>query len=204
MTIRVLLVDDHPVVRMGYARLLEQAGDLAVVGEADDAETAYASVPGLKPDVVVTDLSLPGMGGLELIRRLCARDPALRVLVFSMHESALLVRRALENGARGFLPKSAAPNRLVDAIRDVFRGRAGTPAAALDAHPVETLTAREMEIFRQLAMGRSPAECASLLHLSLKTVGNYQSSLKDKLGVSTTAGLVHLALRHGLIVAATP
>ena len=212
MSIRVMLVDDHPVVRTGYARLLEQAGDIRVVGEADDTESAYARVPGLAPDVVVTDLSLPGQGGLELIRRLTARDPSLRILAFTMHENAVLVRRALENGARGFLTKSAPPNALVDAVREVFRSRperrngvrSSLPPASGEPHPFEALTAREFEVFQQLAQGRSPAECAALLNLSLKTVANYQTSLKEKLGVATTAALVHLAIRHGVIAPVAP
>lgn len=204
MTIRAVLVDDHPVVRMGYARLLDQAGDIAVVGEADDGEAAYALVPRVDPDVVVTDLSLPGFGGLELVRRLRARDPDLRILVFTMHESPVLVRRALEFGASGFLAKSSAPNALVAAVREVVRGRpvpAGERGGAQqdEGNLLENLTPREFEVFRQLALGRSPGECARVLHLSLKTVANYQTILKDKLGVATTAALVHLALRHGVI-----
>lgn len=204
MTIRAVLVDDHPVVRMGYARLLDQAGDIAVVGEADDGEVAYALVPRVSPDVVVTDLSLPGIGGLELARRLRARDPGLRILIFTMHESPVLVRRAVEFGASGFLAKSAAPNALVAAVREVVRRRpvpAGERGGERQAqgNPLENLTPREFEVFRQLALGRSPGECARVLHLSLKTVANYQTILKDKLGVATTAALVHLALRHGVI-----
>ncbi len=206
MRIGVMLVDDHPVVRMGYARLLEQAGDIVVVGEADDAEAAYAMVPAVRPDVVVTDLSLPRLGGLELVRRLAARDPELRILVFTMHENALLVRRAIENGARGFLTKGESPNKLVDAVREVFRGgvRSSTRTTDAECHPFDALTAREFEVFQQLARGRAPAECASILNLSLKTIANYQTSLKEKLGVATTAGLVHVAMRHGIIVPEVP
>jgi DNA-binding NarL/FixJ family response regulator len=114
--IRLLLVDDHPVVRTGYQRLLEQAGDISVVAQADRVDLAYAEFVARTPDVTVTDLSMPGSGGLELIRRILARDAAARVLVFSMHDSALLVRRAFDAGARGFLSKSSAPEKLIEAV----------------------------------------------------------------------------------------
>lgn len=207
--IRVLLVDDHPVVRTGYARLLEQAGDMAVVAEAGDAEEAYAHcLAGLAPDVVVTDLSMPGMGGLELIRRLHARWPAQRVIAFSMHESELLVRRAREAGAQGFIGKSSAPERLVEAVRAVAAGRpwppAGLPADADDrlaGQGLAELSEREFALFRLLAQGHAPAECAQALSLSPKTVANYQSAIREKLGVATSAALALLAIRCGVIEA---
>ena len=120
--IRVLLADDHPVVRTGYRRLLEQAGDVSLVTEAGDGDAAYASYLAASPDVLVTDLSMPG-GGLELIRRVLLRAPAARVLVFSMHDGALLVRRVLDAGARGFLTKASPPDGLVVAIRALHAGQ---------------------------------------------------------------------------------
>ncbi len=205
--IRLLLVDDHPVVRAGYQRLLEQAGDMRVVAQAGSADEAMIEFNDHAPDVTVTDLAMPGLGGLELIRRLLVRSPNARVLVFSMHDSAMLVRRAFEVGARGFLSKSSAPESLLDAVRRVHGGdnylspdlpadllQAGTPAAQLDG-----LTPREFEIFRLLARGESLADCAALLKLSPKTISNHQTMIKEKLGVSTTAALVHLAIRHGVI-----
>jgi DNA-binding NarL/FixJ family response regulator len=122
--IRVLLADDHPVVRSGYLRLLEQERDIRVVAEAATGEAAYAAFVADPPDVLATDLAMPGGGGLELIRRALLRDPAARVLVFSMYDSPLLVRRALEAGARGFLTKAAAPGNLVDAVRALHAGAA--------------------------------------------------------------------------------
>lgn len=205
--IRLLLVDDHPVVRAGYQRLLEQAGDMRVVAQAGGAEEAITAFSAHAPDVTVTDLAMPGLGGLELIRRLLLRNANARVLVFSMHDSAMLVRRAFDLGARGYLSKSSAPESLLDAVRRVHAGdsylSADLPADLLQAGTqpgqLDGLTPREFEIFRLLARGESLAECAALLKLSQKTISNHQTVIKDKLGVSTTAALVHLAIRHGVI-----
>jgi DNA-binding NarL/FixJ family response regulator len=205
--IRVLLVDDHPVVRAGYQRLLEQAGDIAVVAQAEHSDAAYAAFARTEPDVTVTDLSMPGSGGLELIRRLLQRWPQARILVFSMHDSEMLVRRAFSLGARGFLSKSSAPEALLDGVRRVAAGERclgpGLAPRSLDEASADdrlaTLTPREFEVFRLLARGEGPADCAAALKLSPKTVANHQSTIKEKLGVATTAALVHLAISHGLI-----
>jgi len=205
--IRLLLVDDHPVVRAGYQRLLELAGDIVVVGQADRTDAACAAFAQHQPDVTVTDLAMPGSGGLELIRRLLMRTPTARILVFSMHDSDMLVRRALELGARGFLSKSSAPEALIDGVRRVAEGERylgpGLPPEWLtDASPdhrLASLTVREFEIFRLLARGETAAQCALALNLSSKTVSNHQTLIKEKLGVNTTAALVHLAISHGVI-----
>jgi DNA-binding NarL/FixJ family response regulator len=209
--IRVVLADDHPVVRTGYRRLLEQAGDMTVVGEAGDGDSAYAQFVAKAPDVLAADVSMPGGGGLELLRRVRLRASAARVLLFSMHDSALFVRRAFAAGARGFLTKAGSPAALVDAVRALRRGerylspelpRAWMQAPAgpqAESEPLAALSAREFDILRLLAQGCSTAECAQALHLSAKTVANHQSAIKDKLGVATVAALVHLALRHRLI-----
>ncbi len=207
--IRLLLVDDHPVVRAGYQRLLEQAGDMDVVAQCGRVDEAVAAFAARAPDVTVTDLAMPGSGGLELIRRVLARAPQARVLVFSMHDSAMLVRQAFETGARGFLSKGNAPEVLLDAVRRVHAGERylspDLPRSLLeDAAPanlIETLTPREFEIFRLLARGESIAACAAALNLSSKTVSNHQTAIKEKLHVSTSAALVHLAIRHGVIAA---
>lgn len=214
MTIRVLLCDDHPVVRAGYRRLLEQAGDIAVVHEAGDGEVAYAAWIAHRPDVLVTDLSMPGGGGLALLRRVLARDAAARVLVFTMHDSALLVRRAFDEGARGFLTKASDPQALIDAVQALHAGdrylAPELPRAWLARHPddadarIAGLSAREFEVFRLIASGCSAAQCAERLKLSAKTVANHQSAIKEKLGVTTSAALAHLAIRHGVIEPATP
>ena len=207
--IRVLLVDDHPVVRGGYLRLLEQTPDIRVVAEAGTGEAAYAAFVSDPPDVLATDLAMPGGGGLELIRRVLLRVPAARILVFSMYDSPPLVRRALEAGARGFLTKAAAPQSLVDAVRALHAGERylGADLAtgllqrdpAREAERLGELSLREFEVFRLLAQGRSLAECAQALKLSPKTVSNHQTTIKDKLGVTTSAALVHLAIRHRVI-----
>lgn len=217
--IRVLLVDDHPVVRTGYARLLEQAGDMVVVAEADSAEQALGHwSAGLAVDVVVTDLSMPGAGGLELIRRLLAHTPTARVLVFSMHDGDALIRRAFDAGALGFVAKSSAPQLLVDAVREVFAGRralhadagplapAASDARALldggeagDKARLAQLTEREFALFRLLAQGHSLPDCARLLGVSAKTASNYQTLIREKLGIATSAALAHLAIRCGVI-----
>lgn len=212
--IRVLLVDDHPVVRSGYHRLLEQAGDITVIAEAGSAEEAYAAFVADPPDVCVSDLSLPGIGGLELLRKFLARDKRARVLIFSMYDSPQLVSRALEGGASGFVSKNAPPDSLVAAVRAVHAGQrylSSDLSPALlkrniddEADRLATLSQREFEIFRLLADGRSLTECAQVLNLSLKTVANNQTRIKEKLDVSTSAALVHLALRNGLIERRAP
>ena len=206
--IRVLIADDHPVVRTGYQRLLDQAGDIRVVAEAGDGNSAYAAWLDHQPDVLVTDLSMPG-GGLELTRRVLQRSEQARVLIFSMHDSEPLVRRAFEAGARGYLTKASPPDCVVDAVHTLQAGRRylspELPASWMlrerdeEGDRLATLSAREFEIFRLLAQGQSPAECALSLNLSAKTVSNHQSAIKDKLGVATSAALAHLAIRHGVI-----
>ena len=206
--IQVQLVDDHPVVRSGYLRLIELAGDIEVVAQADTADTGYAAFLRQPPDVLVTDLSMPG-GGLLLIRRVLLRTPLARVLVFSMHDSGTLVRRALDAGARGFVTKASAPECLVDAICALHAGQRylspDLPAALLKRDPPEEarrlaeLSQREFEIFRLLAQGHSLNECAATLKLSPKTISNHQTAIKDKLGVTTAAALVHLAIGLGVI-----
>lgn len=210
--IRVLLADDHPVVRSGYLRLLDQAGDIQVIAEAGDANAAYAAFTTHQPDVVVTDLAMPAGGGLELLRRVLLRDAQARALVFSMHDAPVLVRRALQAGARGFLTKASPPECLVDAVRELHAGRRylgrELSPSLLDRHPhdeaerLAELSTREFEIFRLLAQGHSAAECAVTLKLSPKTIANVQSTIKEKLGVITSAALVHLAIRHQVITPA--
>lgn len=206
--IRLLLVDDHPVVRSGYRRLLEQGGEMTVAAEAGNVDEACAMASRHEPDLTITDLSMSGSGGLELIRRLLERHQQARVLVFSMHDSEMLVARALELGARGYVTKRSAPECLIDAVNRVIGGRRYLSpdlaprlleCAALRDDRFESLTHREFEIFRQLAAGASLAECARALHLSPKTVSNHQTLIKDKLGLGTSAAMAHLALRHGVI-----
>lgn len=207
--IRVLLVDDHAVVRAGYRRLLEQSEHVQVVAEAADAEQGYAAFCRHRPDVSVIDLSLPGVGGVELIKRIRSHQPGAALLAFSMHEDALFAMRAFQAGARGYVTKNSAPHILVEAVQQVAGAKVflspdvsqqlARQSAAAGPDPLEALSAREFEIFRRLADGRSIADIADALRLSPKTVANYQTQIKEKLRVDGTAGLVHLALRRGLI-----
>ncbi len=206
--LRVLLVDDHAVVREGYRRLLERHADILVVGEAADAEAALARYAALEPGIVVMDITLPGESGIEALRRLLAHAPQARVLMFSMHEDVIFARRALEAGAFGYVTKASAPDVLVAAIRAIAAGRKYLSAEmaqslafdSMAADHAEALSARELAVLRQLARGRTVREIATLLELSPKTVANHQSALKQKLKVETAIQLLRKAAELGLDV----
>lgn len=195
MSLRILLVDDHAVVREGYRRLLERSPDIEVIGEAENGEDAYRLFSEQAPDVVVMDISLPGMSGVEATRRMLARNANAKVLVFSMHEGALFGARAMQAGARGYVTKASAPDVLIDAVRALSAGRLYLShdiarAVALQALPgqklpLSTLSPREFEVFRLLAEGKPTSDIARLLSLSEKTIANYQSSIKQKLEVDS-------------------
>ncbi len=207
-TISILLVDDHPVVRQGYRRVLENQSDFRVVAEADNAAGAYAAFKTHAPDVVVMDISMKGASGLEAIRNIRARDDRARILVFSMHSEAALVKTAFNAGASGFVTKSSEPAALIQAIRSVARGERAMSddiahALAEDSlNPsrsmLERLGEREIEILRQLAAGSTADQIAANLNLSLKTVQNYHDMVKVKTGLQTDAQLVRLAVSCGL------
>ncbi|PQA83689.1 DNA-binding response regulator [Limnohabitans sp. TS-CS-82] len=207
--IRVLLVDDHPVVRAGYARFLEQAGGISVVAEAGCATSGYIAYLQHQPDVTISDISMPTVGGLELLRKIKQRDAGAKVLMCSMYDGRNLVRSALEGGAIGFVTKNSTPENLVTGVKSAFLGQPylsdDLAILAFDQTPDEEsqriaqLTLRELEIWRLLAQGCTPADCAERLNISLKTVANNQTQIKEKLAVSNTAALVHLAQRHQLI-----
>ncbi len=208
--IRVMLVDDHAIVRMGF-RMLLGAPDIDVVAEADDGEQACQDYPRVKPDVVVMDLSMPGMGGLEALRRLLAHDPAARVLILSAHEVAAYPQRALKAGALGYLSKRGAPEALPSAVRTVAAGkRYVDPQIAQklaiaqidgDANPAERLSEREFAVFLQLAQGLTVAQIADNLNLSSSTIGTHLYNVKQKLTAANQAELTLIALRWGLIQA---
>jgi len=205
---RIMLVDDHAIVRAGFRRLLEQQGNCQVIAEAGDAETAYALFVEHQPDVVVLDLSMPGVSGLELVRRMTARETSARILVFSMHEDPLLAERAIQLGARGYVTKSSAPEALAAAVADMMAGRVALSpdiAQALaiskvtgEGDPLVALNSREFEIFRLIARGQTVSSIASLLSLSAKTVANYHSLIKQKLGIASDVELVLLAQRRNI------
>jgi two-component system invasion response regulator UvrY len=207
--ISVMLVDDHAVVREGYRRLIEKHRQLTVVAEAADGDAAYKLYKEHRPDVVVLDLSMPGRGGIEVIRHLRQRDEGARILVFTMHQNAAYALQAFQAGAQGYITKSSPPELLVSAIADVAAGRKalspdiGHALAMMRINPEamapESLTAREFDIFRMLADARSVAEIAETLNLSTKTVSNYHYLIKSKLGVSSDIELVHLAMRLRIV-----
>lgn len=207
--IRVLLVDDHPVVRAGYLRLLSQDPDIQVLAEASHADEGYQAFLAHAPDVTITDLSMPGVGGLGLLQKILAREPAARVLVCSMYDSPQVVQRAMQTGAMGFVSKNAQPEELVKAVHALNMGRTYASEGGLaqkeemefqeETQRIASLTAREYEIFRLLSQGKSVSECAELMHLSQKTISNHQTQIKDKLQLSTLAAMVHLAQRHQVI-----
>jgi two-component system, NarL family, invasion response regulator UvrY len=207
--IRIILVDDHAVVRAGFRRLLEQQPDIQVVADAGDGDHAYSLFVEHEPDVVVMDLSMPGVSGLETIRRIVGREPLARILVFSMHEDASLAERAIQLGARGYVTKSSAPETLATAVAEVAVGKLylssdiAKSIAILkltgDANPINTLSAREFEIYRLIIAGRSLADIAKVLNLSGKTVANYHTFIKHKLGIASDVELVLLAVRHNML-----
>lgn len=208
-SIRILLVDDHIVVRAGYRRFLEQEPDCQVIGEASSGEEAYLMLQTIAPDVVILDLSMPGQGGLSVLRRMKLRWPLLPVLVFSMHDNLPFVIQALRAGATGYITKSSEPESMVRAVRSVVAGiQTLSPDVALRlehaAHsplsqPTLGLSSREFEIFRLLASGKTHEEIAGLLNVSLKTVANNQSLIRQKLGISTDIELYRLAQDCGAV-----
>ena len=202
--VRVLLVDDHPVVRTGYRHLLQSAAGLVVVAEADDSASAYEAFKAIEPDVVVMDISLPGVSGIEVTKRMLAYRPQSRVLIFSMHDEAIFVSRAVHSGAAGFLSKRSAPEKLIEAVRTVARGEvymsADAPPSGIASVARHTPTARlsdlsrrEAEVFRLWAQGLSPDEIGARLGVSEKTVANYQSLVRQKLGVQNDVQLMRVA-----------
>ena len=209
--LRVMLVDDHAVVRAGYRRLLEDEPDLQVVAEFGDAESAYSALgpaAAATADLLVLDLSMPGRSGLDMLRRARLRWPALRVLVFSMHDSPAMVAQALAAGAAGFITKNSEPALLVAALRRVAAGEeavlspdiAQAAGAAGAAPPQQALSAREFEVLRGLVEGLSVELIAERLHLSPKTVSNYQTQVRQRLGLSTAVDLLRYARQHRLFV----
>jgi DNA-binding NarL/FixJ family response regulator len=202
----ILLVEDHAIVRSGIRRLLADMPDTALC-ECANGEAALAELRNRTFDLVILDLNLPGLGGLELLRRILAAGPGLKVLVFSLHTEAVYAARAMEAGAKAYVSKNAAPEELREAIETVLRGgvaverdiaqELASRGAEEDAY-LRPLTQRDVEILRLLADGKSLAEIANALGVAYKTVANTLSRIKDKLGVSQTADLIRIALGHGL------
>ena len=207
----ILLVDDHPVVREGYRRLLERTPGYKDVAEAHDATSAYQAYQKSRPDVVVMDLSLPGIGGIEALRHIRQWDRDARILIFTMHSGAGFALKAFEAGAAGYVTKGSDATELVSSIAVVARGgRAMSDDVAREiaaerlarpSSPLDELSPRETEILRLVASGWSDEEISASLHLSLKTVRNYHYQIKAKVGARTDAHLVWLAIGMGLVQA---
>jgi DNA-binding NarL/FixJ family response regulator len=205
----IVLVDDHAVVRAGVRRLLEQEPLFEVIGEAESGEKAYQIFGELKPDVMVMDLSMPGMGGLESIRRILMRYEKAKILVLSMHEDLSFANQALKLGAKGYLIKNALADDLVKSIETVSNGEVFLSAEIAkkmamqsisgDKDPIHELSAREFEIFRLLAEGLDIDAIASTLNISSKTVSNYQTMIKQKLDINSPVELVRYAIKTGVI-----
>lgn len=209
MGIRVLLVDDHAVVREGYRRLIEKHAGIEVVAEADSAASGYQAFKTAQPDIVVIDVSMPGRGGIDLVRQIRQLDASARILIFSMHASATYAQQAFRAGARGYVTKSSPPEILVSAIRDVYIGRPALCAEINEAIAtsslfdqralVDQLSPREFEILRMILDAKSTDQIATAFNLSSKTVANYHSEIKSKLGVKSDIELVYLCMRQGLV-----
>jgi len=207
--IELLLVDDHAVVREGYRRLLERRSDLHVAAEAGDAEEALQLLRTTPIDLIVLDLSLPGMGGIELTRRILQRFPEARILAFSMHRDPLFASQALRAGALGYVTKSSTPETLIQAIYKVARNEKVlspdiAPEMALsllegDSNPADDLSPREFEVLRLLLGGQAVEEIAGILNISPKTVQNTHYQIKTKLGVRSDFELAKLAMKLKLV-----
>ncbi len=206
--IRLLVADDHPIVREGLKRLVEECRDMEVVGEAESGDEILAMAHTHEADVVLLDVSMPGPGVLETIRRLRATREHLRILVLSVQPEEEYATRALRAGAKGYLMKNHSPEELVGAVRKVFDGGTYISSAlaerlvfepdATEFPPHERLSNREFEVLRLLASGQSIKEIGARLSLSAKTISSYRARLLEKLNLTTTADLIRYGIKHGL------
>jgi len=207
----VLLVDDHELVRAGFRRLLEDGEQFTVIAEAGSGEQAVQDYAKHHPQVVVMDISMPGIGGIGAIERIIARDSSAHILVLSVHEDSVFTTRALQAGALGFIPKRSAPEEMLKAVQQVAQGKMCIdPAIAQQLamqklsgsdNLLDVLSQREFEVFRLLAEGKTVNDIAGILSLSPKTVGTHHTNIKQKLDVSNSAELARLAIRSGLLEA---
>ena len=207
--INVMLVDDHAVVRMGFKMLLETALDIKVIAEAENGETAIKAYMEHKPNVVVMDITMPGMGGLEAIERILAKDSSAKILVLSAHEDSVHPKRVLNAGAMGYLTKRSAAEELIKAIHMVAAGKKYIEAGVAQQmaiqqlsgtqSPVDVLSEREFEVFMSLAKGKTTNEIAESLFLSPRTVGTHLYNIKQKLNANNSAEIALIAMRSGLL-----
>ena len=207
--INILLVDDHSVVRMGFKMLIENESDMAVICEAESGELGITAFKEHKPSIVIMDITMPGIGGLDAIERIIAFDKKAKILVLSAHEDSVHPKRALSAGALGYLTKRSAAEELIKAIRSVNSGtKYLEPAIAqqmaitqisVENNPVEILSDREFEVFMDLAKGKSTNEIADTMCLSPRTVGTHLYNIKQKLNANNSAEIALIAIRSGLL-----
>ena len=207
--INVMLVDDHAVVRMGFKMLLESASEIRVIAEAENGEAGIKGYVEHKPDVVVMDITMPGIGGMEAIERILAKDSNAKILVLSAHEDSVHPKRVLNAGAMGYLTKRSAAEELIKAIRTVAGGKKYIEASVAqqmaiqqlsgEQNPVDVLSEREFEVFMSLAKGKTTNEIAETLFLSPRTVGTHLYNIKQKLNANNSAEIALIAMRSGLI-----
>jgi DNA-binding NarL/FixJ family response regulator len=206
---QILLVDDHPLLRQGIAQLVNEQSDLLICGEAEDCASAFAAAERLNPDLAVIDISLKGQSGLELIKDLKARFPAMAILVLSMHDESLYAERALRAGARGYIMKREASLKVLDAIRYILNGgvyvsgnvtaailnRASGRSSTSSAAMTDVLSDRELEILTLIGNGYGSKQIASQLHISIKTVESHRANIKLKLDLGSSQDLLQFAIR---------
>lgn len=204
---RLLLADDHAVVRQGLRTLLEQAG-YQIVAEADSGEQTYTQWQQHRPDLVILDLNMPGIGGLETLQRILAQDPTAKILIFTMYDDTIHATRAVRAGARGYIVKSDDPEKLLLAIHQILGGKrfigsaiaqqiAIEQTSELD-NPINALTPREFEVFSRLVAGSNLSEISCQLNISPKSAANIQTQIRQKLNVQSTSQLIHIAVNFGI------
>ena len=213
MAISIVLADDHPVVRRGMQALLEREGHFSIVGVAADGLESVRLVEQLKPDVLVLDVMMPGLSGLEALRILRERSPRTRIVILSMYSSCAFIAQALQNGAIGYVLKDSSEEHLVHAVREAAAGRRflSPPVTEIAINdyieqsksgpfdPHDTMTPRQREVLQLAAEGKTNAEIATRLNISQRTVENHRAALMQKLGLQNQTELVRHAIRHGLI-----
>jgi two-component system response regulator NreC len=208
-TIRVLLADDHSLVRQGFRRILENQADMTVVGEASDGHLAVQMTESLRPDILVMDVTMPRLNGIEATRQVAKSNPQTKVVALSMQKDGVYVREMLKAGARGYLLKECTESDLVSAIREVAQGKAwlspDVSSAVIEDYrkhvtePIDLLSPREREVLQMIAEGRTNKEIAAVLHLSIYTVEAHRGRIMEKLNLHTGTELVRFAIRHGVI-----